>query len=69
MLTLTTPEGITVTAPTDVQLASAWGDRIHGPAWDVDLSPFDQHTIMHELLDEVHEIEAGEHPGYTVTTT
>lgn len=67
MLTLTTPQGITLTADTDVRLASLWADEQLGGEWDDGLSPFDQHTAMNDFIDDVHAMQDGEIDGYTVT--
>ena len=69
MLTLTTPEGHTFTADTDVQLASLWADAQLNPGWDTHLTPFDEHTVMNDMIDEIHAIEDGEIPGYTITAS
>jgi hypothetical protein len=67
MLTMTTPEGRTFTADTDVRLASLWADVQFGAHWDDGLPPFDQHDVMNDMIDEVHAMQDGEIPGYTVT--
>ncbi|HOV99835.1 MAG TPA: hypothetical protein PLY19_00035 [Rhodoglobus sp.] len=69
MLTLTTPEGHRFTANTDVRLASLWADAQLGPGWDTHLAPFDEHTVMNDMIDEIHAIQDGEIPDYTVTTS
>src|SRR3546814_2624525 len=46
--------------------ASLWADAQLGPGWDTHLTPFDEHTVMNDLIDEIHAIQDGEIPGYTV---
>ena len=58
MLTLTTNTGHTFTADTDVELAALWADHDNGEGWDDDLSPFDEHTIMGEYIDAIHDAAA-----------
>lgn len=67
MLTLTTANGDTLTADTDVHLAAQWADLQLGAGWDKNLAPFDEHTIMNDMLDEIHAIHDGQLPGYTIT--
>ncbi|MGZ0069714.1 hypothetical protein [Microbacterium arborescens] len=66
MLTLTTPEGLTLAAETHVQLASAWADKELGPGWDEGSSPFDVHTTLWEYIENVHAVEDGGHSGYSI---
>ena len=65
MLTLTTPEGTTLTAPTDVQLADKWGELQYGEDWH-NLAPFDEHTAMNEALEELALMREGSFFGYSV---
>lgn len=67
MLTLTTPEGDTLTADTDVHLASQWLDRQHGEGWEKGLIPFDEHDVMNTALDDLALIRDGSLTGYTLT--
>lgn len=67
MLTLTTPDGTTITAATDVELASKWLDHQHGQNWDTGLIPFDQHDAMNSTIEELALMRDGILSGYTVT--
>ncbi|MEV8241988.1 hypothetical protein AB0O90_17215 [Microbacterium testaceum] len=67
MLTLTTPEGDTLTADTDVHLASQWLDKQHGEDWAEGLIPFDVHDAMNTALDDLALIRDGNLTGYTLT--
>ena len=67
MLTLTTDTGHTLTANTDVELAALWVDHDNGEGWDDDLCPFDEHTIMSEYIDAIHEVQAGAIAGVVVS--
>lgn len=67
MLTLTTPDGRTVTGDTDVQLAARWLDAQYGENWEKGLTPFDEHDIMHSTIEELALMRDGHLPGYTVT--
>jgi hypothetical protein len=64
---LTTPEGDTITAATDVELASKWLDKQHGEGWDDPLSPFDEHDAMNSTIEELALMADGIFPGYSVT--
>ena len=66
MLTLTTPDGTTITAKTDVQLADKWGALQYGDYWH-NLAPFDEHTAMNEALEELALMREGTFPNYTIT--
>jgi hypothetical protein len=67
MLTLTTPEGDTLTADTDVHLASQWLDTQHGKGWEKGLIPFGEHDVMNTALDELALIRDGSLTDYTLT--
>ncbi len=66
MLTLTTDTRHTLTADTDVELAALWADHDNGQGWDDDLSPFDEHTIISEYIEAIHEAQAGSIAGCAV---
>lgn len=68
MLTLTLPDRSTLTAETDVLLAGLLATHRHGAGWDADLDPFDEHTIMGEMLEELALIEDGTLDAHTLTT-
>ncbi|QJU56286.1 hypothetical protein SCB71_21315 (plasmid) [Herbiconiux sp. KACC 21604] len=67
MLSLTTPDGRTITADTDVELASRWLDAQHGDNWADGLIPFDEHDAMNSTIEELALMQDGLFPGYTVT--
>ncbi|WP_440711648.1 hypothetical protein [Herbiconiux sp. YIM B11900] len=67
MLTLTTPDGTTISADTDVELASKWLDHQHGTDWDTGVIPFDQHDVIHSTIEEIALMRDGSLSGYTVT--
>ena len=67
MLILTTPDGNTITAATDVELASKWLDKQHGADWAAGLIPFDEHDAMNSTIEELALMADGIFPGYTVT--
>lgn len=67
MLLLTTPEGDTITAATDVELAARWLDKQHGTGWENGLIPFDEHDAMNSTLEELALIADGIFAGYSVT--
>ena len=69
MLLLTTPAGDTITACTDVELASKWLDKQYGETWADGLIPFDEHDYMHSTIEELALMRDGIFPGYTVTET
>lgn len=69
MLTLTLPDHTTLTAETDVMLAALLARHRFGHDWDTDLDPFDEHTIMGELLEELALIEDGILEGHALTST
>ncbi|MBD8519177.1 hypothetical protein [Plantibacter sp. CFBP 8804] len=69
MLTLTLPDRQTLTADTDVMLANLLAAHRYGNDWDADLCPFDEHTIMGELLEELALIADGTLDGHTLTDT
>ncbi len=66
MLILTTPEGVTLTAATDVELASKWLDKQHGEGWENGVIPFDEHDAMNSAIEELALMADGIFPGYTV---
>ena len=68
MLTLTTPEGVTHTADTDIELADKWGQLEHGDQWDA-APPFAEHTAMWAYLEALAELRDNPTPGYTLTNT
>ncbi len=45
----------------------SWADAQLGASWDDGLPPFDQHDVMNDMIDEIHAMQDGEIPGYTVT--
>lgn len=63
MLTLITP-AVTLTAANRMQLANLWAEHQFGPNWDADLDPFDQHTEMWMMLDELSDIAEGSLPDH-----
>lgn len=69
MLLLTTPAGDTITARTDVELASKWLDKQYGDDWADGLIPFDEHDYMNSTIEELALMADGIFPGYTVTDT
>lgn len=69
MLTLTLPDQSTITAETDVLLAGLLAVHRYGSGWDEDLCPFDEHTIMGEILEELSLIADGELDAHTLTSS
>lgn len=67
MLTLTTPDGATVTGQDEIHLATVWLDHQYGKGWEKDLSPFDEHDIVWSTLEELALMRDGHLPGYTIT--
>jgi hypothetical protein len=67
VLTLTTPDGVTLTGSNDVHLASLWLDHQHGEGWEHGLIPFDEHDVMFSTLEELALMQDGLFPGYTIT--
>lgn len=54
MLTITTGCGVILTGSTDVELAVEYGKVILKPDWEEGLCPFEEHTIFHQLVEEVY---------------
>lgn len=67
MLMLTLPDGHTIAAETDVLLAGQLATHRYGTGWDADLDPFDEHTVMGELFEEIALIADGVLDGYILT--
>jgi hypothetical protein len=67
VLLLTTPTGDTITARTDVELASKWLDKQYGETWADGLIPFDEHDYMNSTIEELALMADGIFPGYTIT--
>jgi len=66
MYTLTTPDGRTLTAPTEAHLAYLWAAAEHGDDWDADTSAFDEHTVMNEYLDLIADLRDHPADGYVL---
>lgn len=54
MLTITTECGVVLTGSTDVELAVKYQHYVLPADWDESASPFDEHMIFHEVIEEVH---------------
>jgi len=67
VLILTTPNGDTVTAATDVELASKWLDKQYGNDWATGLIPLDEHDAMFSTIEELDLMRSGLIDGYAVT--
>jgi hypothetical protein len=66
MLTLQLPDGTTISAAGDVQLAAAYGELVEGIEWE-ELAPFDEHTLMYQYLEFLAEVRAGTFPDHGIT--
>lgn len=64
---LTTPAGDTISASTDVELASKWLDKQYGETWADGLIPFDEHDYMNSTIEELALMRDGIFPGYAIT--
>ncbi|WP_401001022.1 hypothetical protein [Agromyces sp. GXQ0307] len=66
MLTLTTPDGQTVTAPDELHLAAEFGEQVDGIDWEA-LCPFEDHTLTWEYIEFFALVRDDSMPGYRLT--
>ena len=66
MLELITPTG-TLTADTDVELASQWAALEHGQAWDETCGPFIEHTTVWEYVEALELVRDGHVDDHELT--
>lgn len=66
MLTLTTPDGQTVTAPDEIRLAAAFGEQVEGIDWEA-LCPLDDHYLTWELIEFLALVRDDSMTGYRLT--
>lgn len=65
MFELTTPAG-TISASTEVELASRWAVLELGGEWDAECGPFIEHTTVWEYVEALELVGNGSLDGYVL---
>ncbi|WP_394255404.1 hypothetical protein [Pseudoclavibacter helvolus] len=68
MLQLITPTA-TLTADSDVELASRWAALEHGESWDAAVIPFVEHTTVWEYVEALELVRDGHVDDHQLTET
>lgn len=68
MLELITPTA-TLTADTDVELASRWAALEHGDDWEADVIPLVEHSTVWEYVEALGLVRDGQVDDHELTET
>ncbi len=68
MLELITPTA-TLTADTEVELASRWAALEHGDDWEADVIPLVEHTIVWAYVEALELVRDGHIDDHKLTET
>ncbi|MBB2959545.1 hypothetical protein [Pseudoclavibacter helvolus] len=68
MLELITPTA-TLTADTEVELASRWAALENGGDWEVDVIPFVEHSTVWAYVEALELVRDGHVDDHTLTAT